>query len=1051
MYSAPWESLVKGLVISSKRPCHSIPRCRYQQRSESFHHSCHRRFPENQQNGTDPDTVAPGLNEDQNSLTQTETGETNVKTDDSGSANYPTEQKSYGSARRRALRNRKAQDPEYSTIPAWFLRNNVSQYEGYGTSWPKSLQILQKSASNWLRRFPPHDDWVKWFKSRPDQADEVSLAEINEKKQRDLDDHFSVEPTRVELKPIEEFDGTESTSDRSQAYPYSINYFTFTELYRLYNGLMQLPQPLSAEEVSAEKSHLVLQFPGSGGHYFLDAIVRALASLNGALMITVDAQDITELASGPHSKFERSFKQASRMISYDVYRKKDPASRIDAPDPIINDEEELEEYEDESTNSAVNRQSQFTVSAQLIPISSPRDLDLIVDRYRNWPRMNEAPTKPNVSRSSLQANRRDVSRWRAIVEAIFSSTNASASKDRPENQETLSSPDQCDNVSALLTEQQWDKMKEQVLLHSELNRAEVPIHKEEQCQGDNSKSPMKDIIVQVQDIYALKENPMGKAFVQALYEHAEFLRFNGQRVMIIGTVTSSRPEDCDGARKNLISTDDEFLPCHTRVIPPVLRSHKDQNSYSDAASQRISEVNMRHFVEELRHKLETSSPWLSLGNGNIAGRVAQLELDMMSTYLSFDEIHEKAMMLLSYPSHSELEFWARDLADLREVLRGSAASRREWSLDVLKRRLLDSAKNSGKRDSTTILEGERTIKDLAKRCDKYEQKFLGGVIEPSKISTTFAGVHVPHDVVDTLKTLTSLSITRPEAFSYGVLATDKIPGLLMYGPPGTGKTLLAKAVAKESGAHVLEVSGAEVFDMYVGEAEKNIKALFSLAKKLNPCVVFIDEADALFGSRSGMGSRQRTAHREVINQFLKEWDGMNNDAGSAFIMVATNRPFDLDDAVLRRLPRRVLVDLPTEKDRLEILKIHLREENLADDVDLTVIAKQTPFYSGSDLKNVCVAAALNCVKEENKQANEHDGQEPYKFPERRTLSAVFFEKALNEITASISEDMNSLKDIRKFDEQYGDKRKDRKKAKSWGFRNPGDDERHETVKVRALA
>jgi SpoVK/Ycf46/Vps4 family AAA+-type ATPase len=139
-----------------------------------------------------------------------------------------------------------------------------------------------------------------------------------------------------------------------------------------------------------------------------------------------------------------------------------------------------------------------------------------------------------------------------------------------------------------------------------------------------------------------------------------------------------------------------------------------------------------------------------------------------------------------------------------------------------------------------------------------------------------------------LKTLTSLSLVRPEAFSYGVLATDKLSGLLLYGPPGTGKTMLAKAVAKESGATMLEVSGAEIYDMYVGEGEKNTKAVFSLAKKLAPCVIFLDEADALFGSRGSASNR--TSHRELINQFLKEIEGIDDPA--AFIMVGKSRTFD---------------------------------------------------------------------------------------------------------------------------------------------------------------
>lgn len=250
----------------------------------------------------------------------------------------------------------------------------------------------------------------------------------------------------------------------------------------------------------------------------------------------------------------------------------------------------------------------------------------------------------------------------------------------------------------------------------------------------------------------------------------------------------------------------------------------------------------------------------------------------------------------------------------------------------------------------------------------------------------------------------------------------------MYGPPGTGKTLLAKAVAKESGATVLEVSGAQVYEKYVGEGEKQVRAVFTLAKKLEPCVIFIDEADAIFGSRSSSSSRN--THREIINQFLREWDGM--DSQNCFIMVASNRPFDLDDAVLRRLPRRLLVDLPVVKDRESILGIHLRDEALDSTVSLQKLAEDTPLYSGSDLKNMCVAAALACVREENDLQHSKKDDENFKLPEKRTLSARHFDKALKEISASISEDMSSLAAIRKFDEQFGD-RKGRRKRATYGF------------------
>ena len=247
--------------------------------------------------------------------------------------------------------------------------------------------------------------------------------------------------------------------------------------------------------------------------------------------------------------------------------------------------------------------------------------------------------------------------------------------------------------------------------------------------------------------------------------------------------------------------------------------------------------------------------------------------------------------------------------------------------------------------------------------------------------------------------------------------------------------------------------------MYVGESEKNVRAIFSLARKLTPCIVFIDEADAILGARGSSASGgNRTSHRELINQFLQEWDGMNET--SAFIMVATNRPFDLDEASLRRLPRRLLVDLPTEGDREAILKIHLKDEILAPDVSMAKLAAQTPFYSGSDLKNVCVAAALTCVREEfdnaaaantttSESTTTPSTSQPKTYP-KRILHPHHFTKALEEISASISEDMGSLSAIRKFDEKYGDRRGRRKRG-GYGFRTVGEEGKEKegaSVRVR---
>jgi SpoVK/Ycf46/Vps4 family AAA+-type ATPase len=137
--------------------------------------------------------------------------------------------------------------------------------------------------------------------------------------------------------------------------------------------------------------------------------------------------------------------------------------------------------------------------------------------------------------------------------------------------------------------------------------------------------------------------------------------------------------------------------------------------------------------------------------------------------------------------------------------------------------------------------------------------------------------------------------------------------------------------------------------------------------------------------------------------------------------------------VLRRLPRRLLLDLPAEKDREEILKIHLKSEILDESVSLAQLAKDTPFYSGSDLKNLSVAAALACIREENEVAAKSTAEQAHVYPEKRILTKIHFDKAMEEISASISEDMSTLTAIRKFDEKYGDRKGRRKKAAVLGF------------------
>jgi SpoVK/Ycf46/Vps4 family AAA+-type ATPase len=159
----------------------------------------------------------------------------------------------------------------------------------------------------------------------------------------------------------------------------------------------------------------------------------------------------------------------------------------------------------------------------------------------------------------------------------------------------------------------------------------------------------------------------------------------------------------------------------------------------------------------------------------------------------------------------------------------------------------------------------------------------------------------------------------PAAFASGILRKQALSGILLYGPPGTGKTMLCRAIAKECNVRMLLIAPSDVKDKWVGETEKLIAAAFSLARKVAPCVIFIDEVDAIFGARTSDPGNSSRHHRSMLTQFMQEMDGLSsagaNIKNGIIVIGATNRPFDLDDAILRRLPRRMLVDLPGLKER----------------------------------------------------------------------------------------------------------------------------------------
>ena len=202
-------------------------------------------------------------------------------------------------------------------------------------------------------------------------------------------------------------------------------------------------------------------------------------------------------------------------------------------------------------------------------------------------------------------------------------------------------------------------------------------------------------------------------------------------------------------------------------------------------------------------------------------------------------------------------------------------------------------------------------------------------------------------------------------------------GVLLVGPPGTGKTLLAKATAGEADVPFFSLSGSDFVEMFVGVGASRVRDLFKQAKEKAPCIIFIDEIDSIGRSRGrGMMMGSNDERENTLNQLLSEMDGFNSDKG-VIIMAATNRPDTLDSALLRpgRFDRQILIDKPDLNGRVEILKVHAKKLKLAKNIDMKVLAAQTPGFAGAELANLCNEAALIAARRKKKSVGMVDFQD----------------------------------------------------------------------------
>lgn len=329
----------------------------------------------------------------------------------------------------------------------------------------------------------------------------------------------------------------------------------------------------------------------------------------------------------------------------------------------------------------------------------------------------------------------------------------------------------------------------------------------------------------------------------------------------------------------------------------------------------------------------------------------------------------------------------------------------------------------------------------------YEQKIVTEVVAPEDINVTFSSIGGLEDIIDELRESVIYPLTSPHLFAGHSSLLSAPKGVLLYGPPGCGKTMLAKALAKESEACFINLHISTLTEKWYGDSNKMVNAVFSLAKKLQPCIIFIDEIDAVLRQRS---AQDHEASAMVKAEFMTHWDGLltstphkSNSGGGPtssststpistpdladnpddisgdgtpriMVLGATNRVNDIDEAILRRLPKKFHIPLPDATQRKRILQLVLQDTKLDPSFDYDELVRQTFGFSGSDLKEACRDAAMVPLRElirrrrkaESKEGEMDGDEEEGELEHPRGVRNIdFFRK---ESGGKISADVNGL-------------------------------------------
>ena len=672
----------------------------------------------------------------------------------------PKDMSNYGSASRRAGRNVKAREklPPVD-IPPWFLDQNVLLRGDPALTGAK--------------------DWPRAFA----RGGGLPLGQaVQDSGQATTEDGSSV---NVNSENGDEGDNKQKTDEglwsQSQPVPSLLDSITMREISSAVSAGLQIPSWERAEISASRKPHVVLFCPKNGGTPFLDIIGLQLAAENSTDFLHLTPQDIAEIGGDYMDDPTKFSSNTLSSLGYDAYQATATSFAQTLEDPP--DEEDFDESEEDmeqSTENTGRRVGGFNaIHVGTFTANSLQDLFKPLVSQAGSPQQSRAiGTKPVIQ---LKDTTPDM-KLSMLVETMLNAPEIKRMAMKAAGR-------------ALITQEEEEGAGKlpSVSHHPQDGSPESPFRLAERGS--------EGLIILVQDYPQVKSTISGSRYLDKLHELVDARRREGQRVLIVGTA-SSRELMPSFSRSGVdhVQRDPRNLPARTIITP--VNETSPVGTFAQSHKEGIKWINMRHLKDMLRRTAPVPAQVVSI----IADRNVIVDSEtvflsnMKESVWSLDRVSRAATTALGLLEGSE-EMTIKHIEKAIQIIELSDTAKVNWVKHQREKATVSTS-------SESVLDPKERIRSLRKTCNEHEKKLLSGVVDPENIRTTFADVQASPQTIEALKTLSSLSLVRPDAFTYGVLATDRIPGLLLYGPPGTGKTLLAKAVAKESGATVLEVSGS---------------------------------------------------------------------------------------------------------------------------------------------------------------------------------------------------------------------------------------------------